>query len=292
MYEKNLYISSLFGGASAGLAVDVSLFPLDTIKTRLQSQQGFLKAGGFRGIYRGLGPQVVGSAPQAALFFCAYESVKHYTIPHVPTNALPFVYMAAASIGEMVACLIRVPMEVVKQRRQVCSTQSSVQIMMSALSNEGLIKGLYRGFGSTIVRELPFSFIQLPILEYLKVVYSKKLKDNLILDSWEVALCGACAGGIAAAVTTPLDVVKTRIMLADKNLTNPQDLKIIGMLKSVYYERGFTGLFAGFVPRVMWITIGGCVFFGVYDFSKKLCNEHLLNNGDNSSHSTRNTVVV
>lgn len=47
----------------AGTAVDVALFPLDTIKTRLQSSQGFFKAGGFRGIYKGLSAAAIGSAP-------------------------------------------------------------------------------------------------------------------------------------------------------------------------------------------------------------------------------------
>lgn len=51
----------------AGLFVDISLFPLDTIKTRLQSAEGFLKSGGFHGIYRGIGPQVIGSAPQGII---------------------------------------------------------------------------------------------------------------------------------------------------------------------------------------------------------------------------------
>lgn len=32
---------------------------------------------------------------------------------------------------------------------------------------------------------------------------------------WQSAMCGFCAGGIAAFVTTPLDVAKTRIMLAE-----------------------------------------------------------------------------
>lgn len=50
-------------GGCAGTAVDVTLFPLDTIKTRLQSSQGFFKAGGFRGIYSGLGAAAIGSAP-------------------------------------------------------------------------------------------------------------------------------------------------------------------------------------------------------------------------------------
>ena len=31
---------------------------------------------------------------------------------------------------------------------------------------------------------------------------------------WQASLCGAVAGGFSAAVTTPLDVAKTRIMLA------------------------------------------------------------------------------
>ena len=47
----------------AGTAVDVALFPLDTIKTRLQSAEGFLKAGGLRGVYNGLSAVAVGSAP-------------------------------------------------------------------------------------------------------------------------------------------------------------------------------------------------------------------------------------
>lgn len=50
-------------GAAAGTSVDVALFPLDTIKTRLQSQQGFRAAGGFRGIYSGLLSVTLGSAP-------------------------------------------------------------------------------------------------------------------------------------------------------------------------------------------------------------------------------------
>ncbi len=70
---QSLVVSLLCGGI-AGFAVDVSLYPLDTIKTRLQSPNGFFAAGGFRGIYKGLGATAVGSAPGAALFFGCYET--------------------------------------------------------------------------------------------------------------------------------------------------------------------------------------------------------------------------
>lgn len=43
--------------------MDLILFPLDTIKTRLQSPQGFNQAGGFRGIYAGVPSAAVGSFP-------------------------------------------------------------------------------------------------------------------------------------------------------------------------------------------------------------------------------------
>jgi len=67
------FIHALVAGGLAGTSVDVALFPIDTLKTRLQSPQGFLKSGGFRGVYNGLGAAAAGSAPGAALFFSSYE---------------------------------------------------------------------------------------------------------------------------------------------------------------------------------------------------------------------------
>lgn len=53
----------LVAGATAGLVVDTSLFPIDTIKSRLQSKTGFIKSGGFSHLYRGLPPVLAGSVP-------------------------------------------------------------------------------------------------------------------------------------------------------------------------------------------------------------------------------------
>jgi solute carrier family 25 S-adenosylmethionine transporter 26 len=47
----------------SGLSVDFILFPLDTVKTRIQSTRGFWASGGFKGVYRGIGSVGMGSAP-------------------------------------------------------------------------------------------------------------------------------------------------------------------------------------------------------------------------------------
>lgn len=96
-------------GGVAGIAVDISLFPIDTVKTRLQSERGFWRSGGFQGVYKGLGPAAAGSAPTAALFFFTYETIKK--VLNTKELSLPLVHMTAASIAEVVACLIRVPVE-------------------------------------------------------------------------------------------------------------------------------------------------------------------------------------
>ena len=207
---------SLAAGAAAGVATDISLFPLDTIKTRLQSSQGFLKAGGFRGMYSGLSAAAAGSAPSAALFFATYDTINNYVNRnHGGTVPLPVSHMFAASCGEVMACLARVPAEVVKQRLQAGNELSFTSAMINCYRKEGFA-GFYRGFGITVFREVPFSLMQFPMYEYLKqqIRANRERRGlNSEVPSAHAALCGSITGAISAALTTPMDVVKTRIML-------------------------------------------------------------------------------
>eukprot|EP00118_Oscarella_pearsei_P012038 m.85498 g.85498 ORF g.85498 m.85498 type:complete len:272 (+) comp36446_c1_seq1:123-938(+) len=255
----------LLAGGAAGTAVDVALFPLDTIKTRLQAPEGFIKAGGFRGIYSGLASVATGSAPGAAAFFCSYETVKSLLAPLVDPRRLFLVHMFSASVSEIVSCVIRVPVEVVKQRTQAKHYSSSYQALRGTVQSEGF-RGLYRGYVTTVVREIPFSFIQYPMWELLKTTWSRWQSRNV--DPWQGAVCGAVAGGFSAAVTTPLDVAKTRIMLAEKSSFEAQ-ANAVELIMKVGKDEGFRKLFSGMVPRVTWISIGGFVYFGVYESVRK-----------------------
>ncbi|NXH04806.1 SAMC protein, partial [Loxia leucoptera] len=258
--------AALAAGGVAGVCVDLILFPLDTVKTRLQSPQGFRKAGGFRGIYAGVPSTAIGSFPNAAAFFITYENVKS-VLPHGSSSYLsPATHMVAASLGEVVACLIRVPSEVVKQRAQVSPSSSTLQILSHTLYHEG-IQGLYRGYKSTVLREIPFSLVQFPLWESLKDLWS--WKQGHVVDSWQSAVCGAFAGGFAAAVTTPLDVAKTRIMLAKAGSSNARG-NVLAALGGIWRTQGLSGLFAGVVPRMAAISLGGFIFLGTYEKTRQL----------------------
>ena len=115
---------------------------------------------------------------------------------------------------------------------------------------------------------VPFQF---PLWEWLKFNLHHRFLGHAP-HPWQSAACGALAGGFSAAVTTPLDVAKTRIMLAEAKSDLALKNSTVYAIKVVYGERGVKGLFAGVVPRVMWITIGGAIFFGVYEEAKVFLN--------------------
>ncbi|XP_065305751.1 mitochondrial S-adenosylmethionine carrier protein-like isoform X1 [Dermacentor albipictus] len=266
------FFASLVAGAIAGTTVDVVLFPLDTLKTRLQSQQGFLKAGGFKKIYSGVASAALGSAPTSALFFCTYEGVKQVVGPVMPSLMTPLVHSIAAACGEVVrvcfaveaACTLRVPVEVVKQRTQANHDMSSWRTFKSVLHIEG-VRGFYRGYFTTVAREIPFSFIQFPLWEFLKNMFANP--DALV--TWQAAVCGAISGGIAGGLTTPLDVAKTRIILAERT-SHLADGSMYAALKTVWHEKGLPGLFSGVTPRVVSLSVGGFIFLGAYEQAKQL----------------------
>ena len=92
-----MVLASLVAGGVAGLAVDTLLFPLDTLKTRLQARSSRLEGRlRVRHLYSGLAPVLLGSVPCAALFFLFYDGSKEL----LGGTGLA-VHMVAASIGEV-----------------------------------------------------------------------------------------------------------------------------------------------------------------------------------------------
>lgn len=147
------------------------------------------------------------------------------------------------------------------------------EMSRSIYKSEGVL-GLYRGFQATIQREIPFACIQYPLFEYLKIAWKRleaeKGHEQQRLEPWKGALCGSIAGGFTGFLTTPLDVIKTRIMLAESlHKTRPYRTPWHG-LQQLFLEGGVKTMFSGAGPRTLWISVGGFLFFGAYEKSSSV----------------------
>jgi solute carrier family 25 S-adenosylmethionine transporter 26 len=263
---------ALVAGACAGTSVDVSLHPLDTLRTRLQSEAGFIKSGGVRGIYKGILSAALGSAPGAAIFFSTYEMIKQVTKASSGNEEHWTQHFFAASCAELAACVVRVPTANVTQNMQVGRYASLTQAVRETYGRFGL-GGFYVGYGTTVMREVPFGFIQFPLYEAFRREWAQHQGKEI--TPLQGAACGSFAGCIAAAITTPLDVASTRIML---DVPAPgQVSRYTGTLKAlqiIHAEEGARALFKGIGPLCGWTTIGGFIFFGAYEGVCSFARKH------------------
>ncbi|KAJ5568544.1 S-adenosylmethionine mitochondrial carrier protein [Penicillium hetheringtonii] len=283
---SSLWTRSLLSGAVAGLTVDCSLYPLDTIKTRLQKARDH-------------------TAPQASRL--SLRQTVRDSAPASRTHVF-LTHSVASSLGEIAACAVRVPTEVVKQRAQaglfggssrlalkdiLSLRHAPVSTAVPAAGTNAIIpsptgtspapaaaKGgygqvfreLYRGAGITIAREIPFTVLQFTMWESMKENYAQRylrqkdagsglVKQDQIPASTS-AMFGSVAGAIAAGLTTPLDLCLLAVEMEGSNAP----IRVRDIVRGIAQE-GFGAFWRGIGPRVAWIGIGGAVFLGSYQWA-------------------------
>lgn len=98
---------------------------------------------------------MAGSFPGAATFWTTYEMVKAATAPYVGAGIAPVVAAASADVAVVA---VRNPFEVVKQQMQSGMHADTMSAVRRILSIDG-VRGFYAGYGSTVLREIPFDAI-------------------------------------------------------------------------------------------------------------------------------------
>lgn len=106
------------------------------------------------------------------------------------------------------------------------------------------------------------SFVSLSLSVPIKAAQSLLNRD---LEPWETVVVGALSGGLAAVITTPFDVMKTRMMTAPQGV--PVSMQMVAF--SILRQEGPLGLFKGAVPRFFWIAPLGAMNFAGYELAKK-----------------------
>jgi len=109
-----------------------------------------------------------------------------------------------------------VPKEFIKQKMQSTSKGSWSFVVRKTLRENG-VGGLYCGYRATLARNIPSAIFRFGVYEELRLIVKRVgAEQDSSISSAAVRnvgnfLCGACAGAVASATTTPLDVIKTQM---------------------------------------------------------------------------------
>lgn len=265
---------SLFCGAVARAAQILSMYPVDTVKTRVQFSRNTTQTAGQRlgaalsqgTLYRGALSSLVGQIPYGMLTFGALETTRSWLREQYPDAPNWTTTVAAAAVGDALGSLWLTPSEVIKQKTQA-GVHSGAAAAVSAVARSRGAAGFYQGYGSALARDVPFRMLQFAFFEALNE-WRAKIR-NRPATPIENLLVGALAGTAAAATTTPFDVVRTRMMAQTPGagaFTSAFDC----VVKTVAKE-GPQALFRGLMPRCLLIGPSSAVFFLAYEAAKKFC---------------------
>jgi solute carrier family 25 S-adenosylmethionine transporter 26 len=228
---------------------------------------------------------VAQSPPANASYFLTYEMLKKYAL-NVTNGEYPAaVFFLAGGLSELVSSLFFVPFDVVKSRLQlgenpnratggiVSATKnfSSLPAAMRGIYKESGVRGLTAGWGAGLLLDMSFSGTQFLLYEQFKRMVKRKVKRDP--TAMETLLCGCVSGGIAAAITNPLDVIVSRIQCQDAN--RGYGTKMSTVFKATVAE-GPIALWRGTLPRVAQIAPLSALSFAVYETMRRYLKDTAL----------------
>ncbi|KAK4528189.1 hypothetical protein GAYE_SCF53G6124 [Galdieria yellowstonensis] len=285
-------LEHLLAGAIATSAAVSAMHPMDTVKTVLQHSRGqslnsysiadwnmnsalnsrstafsvalrLLKEKGVSGFYQGLGANVGAQTPAGAIKFAVYEILKQKSEQLVDSKWRTSMEFVCAALAFVACSFVLVPGEVVKQRLQ-SGVYSSMRTGVAETWKTYGISGFYAGYGATLLRDIPYTMLEFGLYEQLKRLFRGIYKKDSLPPPIEWLL-GGLAGGCTGFLTTPFDVLKTRLMTAQH--TTRQEMW--PLFQSIIRRDGLPGLFCGSLTRVFWLIPFTAVFFGVHEASKR-----------------------
>ncbi|CEF67349.1 Mitoferrin [Strongyloides ratti] len=293
-YESlpNVYPLSvhLFAGAMAGMAEHCVMLPLDSVKTRLQSLcpcpeakcptpihgvASIIKREGWLRPLRGVSAVAAGSIPAHALYFSVYEKSKHF-FTRITNNSNTLSYGISAVFATLIHDAVMNPAEVVKQRLQMIGSPygGSLECVRCIYKAEGL-KAFYKSYTTQLIMNIPFQTVHFVAYEKCQSI----LNREKVYDPLSHSVSGAISGGLAAAITNPLDCIKTVLNTQQHpecqfRNGNVLLLKtggyrgITDVISSIFYTRGLGGFFNGFQARVLYQMPATALSWSVYELFK------------------------
>jgi solute carrier family 25 (mitochondrial S-adenosylmethionine transporter), member 26 len=237
----------------------------------------------YRGLYQGVGTVALAAILPSGVFFITYEGSKRRLRPTALPS--PVVHATSSGIAQIVNSAVMTPIEVLKQNTQML-VQSSETIKRGSptlnLAKTLLMHPtrLWRGYTALLGRDIPFTVLQFSMYEHLKSnLFALRLnQEPTVFNITKISAASAgIAGCVAAWITTPFDVIKTRMMLQansrlhrDSPSQTPRDFSarrrtVRQVYEEVFQTHGVRGLFRGGFVRSLYTIIGNGLFMGIYE---------------------------
>jgi len=259
-------VKAFLAGSMSGTCSTLLFQPLDVLKTRLQSSairssmryeaNAVMTADGLQGLWRGVLPSLYRTVPGVGLYFSSMHWMRYNVFNGKPNAGQSLLIGAAA---RTFAGSVMIPFTVVKTRMESGAFQyrSVFTALSSILCAEGL-RGLTRGLGPTLARDVPFSSLYLAFYDLLKKEVTSNTRLASISPEAAHMAAGLGAGLLASLVTQPADVVKTQMQLGKQR-------KISSALASIYREGGVGGFAVGLAPRMLRRSVMAALAWTVYE---------------------------
>ncbi|KAH9883360.1 mitochondrial RNA-splicing protein MRS3 [Xylariomycetidae sp. FL2044] len=275
---------NMVAGAFAGIAEHTVMYPIDAIKTRMQiinpsangAYKGMIQSTmriasgeGVLKLWRGMSSVVVGAGPAHAVYFATYEAVKHLMGGNRAGAHHPLAAATSGACATIASDALMNPFDVIKQRMQIQNSSKMYRSMTDCARyiyrNEGL-SAFYVSYPTTLSMTVPFTALQFLAYESL----STAMNPTKDYDPFTHCIAGAVAGGCAAALTTPMDVIKTMLQTRG-TATDPELRSVNGFVagcRLLYRREGVMGFFKGVRPRVITTMPSTAICWSAYEASK------------------------
>eukprot|EP00744_Colponema_vietnamica_P017678 GILI01024873.1.p1 GENE.GILI01024873.1~~GILI01024873.1.p1 ORF type:complete len:330 (-),score=33.04 GILI01024873.1:39-1028(-) len=282
-------------GVAYGLTTPLVGQPFDTVKTLMQSQPAFAQRGmvssfsyvikndGFRGLYRGILPPLLGSSVfrsvQFGAYAFAYSSLGHshpYFSSEIPgTSGLQPRVLLSGLFASACRAFIECPLELMKVRRQVGGTWRIGQAPLTTveawkeLVSVRQVQELYKGFGVTFLRTWGLMGTFFILVDYS----SRKLPDLLSTPIIGPFFKGGVCATAAWWVIWPFEFMKSQVQAAASSPTATQ-LTVAQRMQVVLKQHGFLGLYRGILPGSLRSLIGNGCSMIVFSYCQSLRHKY------------------
>lgn len=243
---------------------------------------------GLQSFWKGLSPLLLMSVPLTVIYYTAYDKLK-FMLGFRPNTTDLTAYtapMLAGCIARTASVTVIAPLEMIRtklQSRQNYRFLELYPIIRNAVRQGGIFS-LWRGLSPMLLRDVPFSMVYWLGFEQFKLLLLTRMDYSAVVPF----LAGSMSGAIAAALTTPLDVVKThmQVELGESMAVAGRTVSlgtgsISQVMQKVIKQHGYKGLLAGFVPRCVKVAPACAIMITSYE----MCKEYFV------SYNNRTTLL-